>query len=195
MARRSMPRRRSTPRHSPPTTDGSSAGRPSRIPRAMDRASPSCSLSGRPVELLLGQVFTTLGPTSGAAVAAAIDWAVERRAGLIHLSLGLASDRAVLGLAVQRAIDAGCILVAAMPGARGAGVSRRLSGCHPCNGRCALCAARAVGPRTLVFRRLSAARVSGLLIVHAAAPASVRRGLRMPFCERTRWRHRRWSTR
>ena len=78
-------------------------------------------LSGRSVELLLGQVFTTAGPTSGSAVAAAIDWAVERRAGLIHLSLGLAGDRAVLRAAVQRAIDAGCILVAAMP-ARGAPV-------------------------------------------------------------------------
>jgi len=78
-------------------------------------------ISGRPVELLLGQVFTTLGPTSSAAVAAAIDWAIERRAGLIHLSLGLARDRAVLCTAVQRAIDAGCSLVAAMP-ARGASV-------------------------------------------------------------------------
>jgi hypothetical protein len=78
-------------------------------------------ISGPSVELLLGQVFTTLGPTSSAAVAVAIDWAVERRVGLIHLSLGLAGDRAVLRLAVQRAIDAGCILVAAMP-ARGAPV-------------------------------------------------------------------------
>jgi hypothetical protein len=78
-------------------------------------------ISGRSAELLLGQVFTSLGPTSGAAVAAAIDWAVERRVGLIHLSLGLAGDRAVLGSAVQRAIDAGCVLVAAMP-ARGASV-------------------------------------------------------------------------
>ena len=77
--------------------------------------------SGRRLELLLGQVFTTSGPTSGAAVAAAIDWAVERRVGLVHLSLGLAGDRAVLGLAVQRAIDAGCILVTSMP-ARGAPV-------------------------------------------------------------------------
>ena len=78
-------------------------------------------ISGRPVELLLGQVFTTLGLTSGAAVAAAIDWAVERSVGLIHLSLGLAGDRAVLCTAVQRAIDAGCIIVAATP-ARGASV-------------------------------------------------------------------------
>ena len=78
-------------------------------------------ISGRRVELLLGQVFTTQGPTSGAAVAAAIDWAVERRAGLIHLSLGLAGDRTVLREAVQRAIEAGCIIVAATP-ARGAPV-------------------------------------------------------------------------
>jgi hypothetical protein len=78
-------------------------------------------ISGRRVELLLGQVFTTQGPTSGAAVAAAIDWAAERRVGLIHLSLGLGSDRAVLRVAVERAIDAGCIIVAAMP-ARGAPV-------------------------------------------------------------------------
>jgi hypothetical protein len=41
-------------------------------------------ISGPSVELLLGQVFTTLGPTSSAAVAVAIDWAVERRVGLIH---------------------------------------------------------------------------------------------------------------
>jgi hypothetical protein len=78
-------------------------------------------LRGRSVQLLLGQVFTTAGPTSSAAVAAAIDWAVERHVGLIHLSLGLAGDRMVLGVAVQRAIAAGCIIVAAMP-ARGAPV-------------------------------------------------------------------------
>lgn len=78
-------------------------------------------MSGRPVELLLGQVFTTAGPTSGAAVAAAIDWALERRVSLIHLSLGLAGDRAVLRGAIERAIDAGCLIVAAMP-ARGAPV-------------------------------------------------------------------------
>ncbi len=78
-------------------------------------------IGGRSVELLLGQVFTSAGPTSASAVAAAIDWAVERRVGLIHLSLGLTCDRAVLGTAVLRAINAGCILVAATP-ARGASV-------------------------------------------------------------------------
>jgi len=75
-------------------------------------------MSGRRIELLLGQVFTTPAPTSGAAVAAAIDWAVERRAALIHLSLGLAGDRAGLKLAVERALVAGCIVVASVP-ARG----------------------------------------------------------------------------
>jgi|SRR5450631_1962337 len=72
----------------------------------------------RSVDLLLGQVFTTAGPTSGAAVAAAIDWAVARRAHLIHLSLGLVGNRAVLAAAVGRAIAVDCIIVAAAP-ARG----------------------------------------------------------------------------
>ena len=70
------------------------------------------------IELLLGQVFLSAGPTSGAAVAAAIDWAVAGRANIIHMSLGLAADRAVLGSAVRRAIDLDCIIVASMP-ARG----------------------------------------------------------------------------
>jgi hypothetical protein len=76
---------------------------------------------GRTFELLLGQVFTDAGQTSGAAVAAAIDWAVARRAAVIHLSLGLGANRDVLAAAVERAIDAGCIVVAATP-ARGAPV-------------------------------------------------------------------------
>ncbi len=78
-------------------------------------------LGGRPLELLLGQVFTEAGPSSGAAVAAAIDWAVDQGAALIHLSLGLRGDRGVLRLAVQGALDAGCLVVAATP-SRGAPV-------------------------------------------------------------------------
>lgn len=73
------------------------------------------------VDLLLGQVFLSAGPTSGAAVAAAIDWALAREAGLVHLSLGLAENRAVLEAAVARAVASGCIVVAAAP-ARGAPV-------------------------------------------------------------------------
>jgi len=74
-----------------------------------------------PCELLLGQVFLDAGPTTGAAVAAAVDWTVARGARLIHLSLGLAADRAVLAAALARAIEAGCVVVAATP-ARGAPV-------------------------------------------------------------------------
>jgi hypothetical protein len=72
-----------------------------------------------PLELLLAQVFVNSKPTTGAAVAAAIDWVRGRRANLIHLSLGLAADRSVLATAVASAIDAGCIVVASTP-ARGA---------------------------------------------------------------------------
>jgi hypothetical protein len=70
-------------------------------------------------ELLLGQVFSSRAPASGAAVAAAVDWAVASGADLIHMSLGLDADRAVLAAAVARAIESGCILVGSMP-ARGA---------------------------------------------------------------------------
>lgn len=77
---------------------------------------------GRPAfELLLGQVFLDSSPATSAAVAAALDWAVVREAHLIHLSLGLAADRTILRAAVERALHAGCILVASVP-ARGAAV-------------------------------------------------------------------------
>lgn len=76
---------------------------------------------GERIDLLLGQVFLDPGPTSGAAVAAAIDWAVDSDATLIHLSLGLAHDRSTLAQAVTRARAAGRIVVAAAP-ARGAPV-------------------------------------------------------------------------
>jgi hypothetical protein len=71
------------------------------------------------VELLLAQVFLDARPTSAAAVAAAVDWAVAAHADLIHMSLGLAADRGVLSAAVARAVGWGCLIVAAMP-ARGA---------------------------------------------------------------------------
>jgi hypothetical protein len=102
----------------------------------------------RNIELLLGQVFTSAGPTSAAAVAAAIDWAVARDVGLIHLSLGLKSDRAALASAIQRAIAVGCVIVAASP-ARGAvvypaaypGVIRATG-----DARCALGEVSSLGP-------------------------------------------------
>jgi hypothetical protein len=78
--------------------------------------------SGRPdIELVLAQVFESGAPTSAAAVAAGIDWCVAEGATLVHLSLGLRSDRAPLAAAVGRAVAAGCLVVAATP-ARGAPV-------------------------------------------------------------------------
>ena len=65
--------------------------------------------------LLLGQVFSDEGPTTPAAVAAAIHWAIGEQAQLVHLSLGLREDRAWVAVAVARAVKAGLILVAATP--------------------------------------------------------------------------------
>jgi hypothetical protein len=69
-------------------------------------------------ELLLAQVFLSKGAASAAVLAAAIDWAAAARAELIHMSLGLEADRAVLAAAVARAAAQGCIVVASTP-ARG----------------------------------------------------------------------------
>ena len=69
-------------------------------------------------ELMLGQVFLGARPASAAAIAAALDWAVAGGADLIHMSLGLGADRAVLAAAVGRAVDAECVVVASAP-ARG----------------------------------------------------------------------------
>jgi len=71
--------------------------------------------------LLLAQVFSGPAPATAAAVAAAIDWACTQGAELIHLSLGLHADRAVLSRAVAEALGARVLLVAAAP-ARGATV-------------------------------------------------------------------------
>jgi hypothetical protein len=98
-----------------------------RVPTAPDptghgsRIAELLTSDGASVELLLAQVFLSATPASAAAVAAAIDWAVSGGAHLIHLSLGIAADRSVLRAAVERAVDAGIVVVAATP-ARGEGV-------------------------------------------------------------------------
>jgi hypothetical protein len=70
-------------------------------------------------QLLLAQVFPRPGPTTPAAVAAAIDWAVALGAGIVHLSLGLGADRRVLAAAVADALAAGCLVVASVPARAG----------------------------------------------------------------------------
>lgn len=70
-------------------------------------------------ELLIAQVLDAKGLSSAAALAAAVEWAVARGAHLLHMSLGLSQDRAVLRAAVGAAVNAGALLVAACP-ARGA---------------------------------------------------------------------------
>ena len=75
--------------------------------------------SPRPVRLLIAQVLNERGRSTAAALAAAVDWAVHHQAQLLHLSLGLACDRAVLRAAIGRAVAAEVLVVASAP-ARGA---------------------------------------------------------------------------
>lgn len=89
-------------------------GHGTRIARLLADARPG-------LELVLAQVFESGAPTSAAAIAAALDWCRAEGANLLHLSLGLAADRAPLAAAVARAVEAGCLVVAATP-ARGAPV-------------------------------------------------------------------------
>ncbi|AWK84877.1 subtilisin-like serine protease QhpE [Azospirillum thermophilum] len=69
-------------------------------------------------ELVDAQVFGAAPVTSAAAVAAGLRWAVGQGARLATLSFGLPADRPVLRAAVEEALAAGVLLVAASP-ARG----------------------------------------------------------------------------
>jgi Subtilase family len=71
-----------------------------------------------PIELHVAQVLDAEGRATPAAVAAALGWARAQRAQLIHLSLGLRHDRAVLADAIARVIAGGVVVVASTP-ARG----------------------------------------------------------------------------
>ncbi|WP_413206326.1 hypothetical protein [Rhodospirillum sp. A1_3_36] len=64
---------------------------------------------------LHAQIFDDRPVTSPARVAAALDWLVGEGARVVCLSLGLPHDRAVLREAVERALGAGVLLVAAFP--------------------------------------------------------------------------------
>lgn len=73
---------------------------------------------GAAVDFLDAQVFGDRLGTSVTAVTHAIRWAVENKAAVINLSLGLQADRPALAQAVAAAVAAGVILVAPVP-ARG----------------------------------------------------------------------------
>ena len=70
------------------------------------------------VRLLVGQVLNERGRSTAAVLAAAIGWALSQRAQLLHFSLGLAADRAVLRAAIGEAVASGVLVIAAAP-ARG----------------------------------------------------------------------------
>jgi subtilisin family serine protease len=74
--------------------------------------------AGVPIELCVAQVVDAEGRATPAAVAAALSWALAQRVQLIHLSLGLRHDRAVLAQAISRVFAAGAVIVASTP-ARG----------------------------------------------------------------------------
>src|SRR6516225_627670 len=74
--------------------------------------------AGVPMELCVAQVTDAEGRATPAAVAEALSWALAQPAQLIHLSLGLRHDRAVLAAAIARGIAAGAVIVASTP-ARG----------------------------------------------------------------------------
>ena len=85
---------------------------PDRLGRgtAVTRAIGSWCSKG--IELIVGQTMDDRGLATPAAVAAAICWATELQANLIHISLGLREDRRVLGDAVAAAVRMGCVLIA-----------------------------------------------------------------------------------
>jgi hypothetical protein len=73
------------------------------------------------IDLLDARIFDRALRTSAVRAAAAIDWLVEQRVGVINLSIGLREDRDVLRDACARAVASGVLVVASAP-ARGAPV-------------------------------------------------------------------------
>ena len=72
-------------------------------------------------QLVSAQAFAGRRQADAACVAAGIDWCLEQGARIVNLSLGLATDQAVLGAACRAAVAHGAIVVAAFP-ARGGSV-------------------------------------------------------------------------
>ncbi len=81
-------------------------------------------------QLVSAQAFAGLRHADARCVAAAIDWCLEQRARIVNLSLGLATDEAVLRAACRAAIAHRAIVVAAFParGGRAHGVEHDSGG-------------------------------------------------------------------
>ncbi|MGC2855808.1 S8 family serine peptidase [Novispirillum sp. DQ9] len=86
-------------------------GHGSAVARLVTEAAPAA-------RLLNAQIFHDRAATTPVVVAAALRWAVARRADIAVLSLGMRSDREALREACAEAVAAGMILVASAP-ARG----------------------------------------------------------------------------
>jgi len=70
---------------------------------------------GVPVAFLDGQIFRERLVTTPRVAAAALDWAIARRARVVGMSFGLRDDRDVLRDACRRAVAADAVLVSAAP--------------------------------------------------------------------------------
>lgn len=146
-------------------------------------------------QLLDGRIFGVGLATSVSAVVAALDWAVAAGVDLINLSLGLREDRAELRVAVGRAIDAGILVVAAVPARGGPVYPGHYAGVIRATGdaRCAINDFSWIGDSAADFgacpaaletypevagASVAAARVAGALAALAADHADPRAALR-----------------
>ena len=117
----------SAPRRSPPTAAGRCfvpvAGRVATAPAEPDRLGHGSAVAAVvtrecrsvPVALLDAQIFRNRLVTTPRVVAAALDWATERGAQIVGMSLGLREDRLVLREACRRARATGAVLISAAP--------------------------------------------------------------------------------
>jgi subtilisin family serine protease len=155
------------------------------VPDSSGHGTAVAAVLGGAAGLLVGQVLDAHGRATAAALADAIDWAREEGAQLLHLSLGLGHDRAVLASAVARALAAGIIVVAAAP-ARGVrtwpaaypGVIRATGDARCAGGEISHrpspeadfggCAAMSFGARTRRGASIGAAHVTRFVLAHCA---------------------------
>jgi hypothetical protein len=133
--------------------------------------------------LLVAQVLDARGASTPAVVASAILWAIDRETNLIHLSLGVSADRLVLREAIAAAVQAGIIVVAAVPARGGPVFPASYPGVLQATGdaRCAADEVSHLGPNrfggaarfgTAGGASIGAAHVTRAIIEHCAPDSS-----------------------